>query len=227
MRDAEIKAAPIVGIHAQPLPWLQCGVTYRAKFYAETVGTQDILITFRDFSCRFPRPFRSAVLATIHYIHYWTPNEVAAGFALKPRNDLLIAADLTWSNWSQYLDPQSQVPEKKFRDTYTPRIGLEYIHHTGIVMRAGYSFQPSPVPEQTGSANYLDNDKHVFSIGLGYTFSRSPIPIWKKPLTVDSYFQYQKLVQREYHKESQVPPENDLTFGGYLISAGIDLVLHY
>jgi long-chain fatty acid transport protein len=227
MRDAELKAAPILGVRFTPVGWFSCGLTFRGKFYAETVGTQDILIRFKDFSERSEGMLQSAVLADIHYVHYWTPNELAFGLAMRPRRDILVAADLTWSDWSDYIDPQWRVPERKFSDTFTPRIGLEYVRPPGFAVRAGYGFQPSPVPEQTGAANYLDNDKHVFSFGMGYTFARSPLAIWKKPLTVNCYVQYQQLVKRHYHKTVEASSENTLSFGGHLVHAGVDIVLHF
>ena len=227
MRDAEIKAAPIVGVQITPFSWLEFGVTYRGRFYAETVGTQDILLRFSDSSGRSSRVLQSAVLADIHYVHYWTPHEVAVGAAVRPRDNLLVACDVTWSDWSQYIDPLWKLPEEEFEDTNTPRVGIEYVYRKALAVRAGYSFQPSPVPEQTGSGNYLDNDKHVVSFGLGYTFSRFPLPIWKKPLTVDSYVQYQQLVRRVYDKKDPTRFGPDVTFGGHLVHAGIDVVLHY
>ena len=226
MRDAELKVAPIVGVQIQPFPWLEFGVTYRGRIYAETVGSQDILLRFMD-STGQSQLFQTAVLADIHYVHYWTPNQVALGLALRPRSNLLVATDVTWADWSDYIDPLWKTPGRRFRDTYIPRVGIEYGHRTGLAIRAGYSFQASPVPEQTGSSNYLDNDKHVVSIGLGYTFSKSPLPIWKKPITLDSYIQYHQLVRRRYHKQTASGSEGDLTFGGHLINAGINMMLHF
>ncbi len=227
MRDAEVKVSPIVGLLYRPFDWLRCAVTYRGRFYAETVGTQDIFIRFKDFSGRSQGMLQSAVLTDIHYVHYWSPHEVALGLALKPRYDLTIGVDLTWADWSDYIDPLWNVPEKPFKDTVTPRIGIEYVRPLGLTLRAGYGYQPSPVPDQKGLANYLDNDKHIVSCGFGYTFTKSPLKIWKKPLTIDCYAQYQKLVTRHYRKEVGVDAGKTLTFGGYLIHAGVDVTLHF
>jgi len=227
MRDAEMKVSPIAGVLVHPVAWLRMGVAYRARFYAETVGTQDILLQFLDFSMGPSSPaITTAVLADIHYVHYWNPHQVSAGAAVSPVPSLWVAVDLTWSDWSDYLDPMWAAPQPGFSDTFTPRLGVEYGLKNGIVLRAGYFFQPSPVPEQTRGSNYLDNDKHVVSAGIGYTFSRLPwIPLWKKPLTADGFFQYTQLVTRTYRKE---PGFGDpLSMGGYMLCAGASLRLHF
>ena len=226
-RSARMKVAPVLGVLVHPTDRLRLGVTYRGKFYAETIGTQDIELRFRDFSAGPSSPtIRSTVLADIHYVHFWNPHQVSMGAAFAPLKSFWVALDLTWADWSDYLDPLWTRPEPRFRDTFTPRLGLEYTLQNGIVLRGGYFFQPSPVPEQTREANYLDNDKHVVSAGVGYTFPRLPwIPIWKKPLTVDGFFQYTQLVTRTYHKE---PGFGDsLGMGGYMLYAGASLQLHY
>ena len=226
MRDAEIKASPVVGIQLKPLAWLHLGMTYRGKFYAETVGTQDILLRFYDFSGRSSLSFQSAVLADIHYLHWWNPHQASLGVAFLPTDSLRIALDATWADWSAYMDSMWYAPEQGFSDTYTPRVGMEYRLGCGVVLRAGYFFQPSPVPEQTAASNYLDTDKHVVSAGMGYTLSRLPgLPVWKKPLTVDAYFQFTQLVKRTYHKEPGYGRSIEL--GGYMLNGGMSLTLHY
>ena len=226
MRDAEAKAAPIVGLQARPFSWLRVGVTYRGKFYAETVGSQDILLRFSDFSGRTSLALQTAVLADIHYIHYWNPNQVSGGAGFLVSDSLRLALDLTWADWSDYIDSMWFVPARRFSDTLTPRVGLEYEFGNGILLRGGYYFQPSPVPEQTRESNYLDNDKHVFSAGVGYTFSRLPLlPIWKKPITLEAYVQGARLTSRTYHKEAGYG--ESLELGGFMLHGGASIELHY
>jgi len=226
MRDAEMKVAPVAGVLLHPVQWLRLGVTYRGRFYAETVGTQDILLRFFDFSGRSPLSFQTAVLADIHYVHYWNPQQVSTGAAFSPVDSLWVSLDLTWADWSDYMDSMWYSPAPRFSDNFAPRVGMEYGLHNGIILRAGYYFQASPVPEQTLESNYLDNDKHVVSTGMGYTFSRLPwIPIWKKPLTLDAFFQYTQLVTRTYEKEPGFG--SPVRLGGYMLHAGMSLQLHF
>jgi len=226
MRDAELKVAPIVGLRVQPADWFLLGLTYHGKLYGETVGTQDILLRFTDVSSP-NSSFQTAILADIHYVHYWNPNRISLGAALLS-GPLAVSLDLAWADWSDYLDPMWYRPSPPFRDTWTPRLGLEYRFENRLVVRAGYAFQKSPVPEQTGSSNYMDCDRHVVSFGAGYTFPRGPARIlWKKPLTVEASVQYLELVERTYRKSDPVRYGGDLTLGGRMVHAGLSVTLHY
>ncbi|MEW6444269.1 MAG: outer membrane protein transport protein [bacterium] len=228
MRDTELKVSPIAGVRLQPLSWLTLGLTYRGRIYGETVGTQDILLRFTDFSGESSARLQLAVLGEIHYVHFWKPNQVSAGSAFTLFNSLRIALDLTWADWSDYLDPMWYRPAIGFHDTWTPRLGLEQTFRNGIALRAGYAFQPTPVPDQTRASNYLDCDRHIASLGAGYTFSRIRwLVFWKKPLTLDAYIQYIQLARRTYHKEDPALYGRDLTLGGNLLHGGVSVTLHY
>lgn len=227
MRDAELKVAPIAGIRVRPTEWLLLGLTYRGRLYGETVGTQDILLRFTDFSNPSSSSLQTAILADIHYVHYWKPNQISLGAAFLPGR-LSVSLDLTWADWSDFVDSMWYRPSPPFRDTWTPRIGIEYRFGNGLAVRGGYAFQKSPVPEQTGSSNYMDCDRHILSCGAGYTFSRVPaLILWKKPLTVDAYVQYIQLVERTYHKSDPVQYGKDITLGGRMIHGGLSFTLHY
>ena len=54
-------------------------------------------------------------------------------------------------------------------------------------MRGGYSYEPTPVPEQIGESNLADSDKHTFSAGRGLELPRLQ-PILPRPLSLDAHF---------------------------------------
>jgi long-chain fatty acid transport protein len=39
--------------------------------------------------------------------------------------------------------------------------------HSAAALRAGYFFEPTPAPLQTGLSNVFDNDRHVATLGGG------------------------------------------------------------
>ncbi len=74
-----------------------------------------------------------------------------------------------------------------FRDRLVPRLGAEWrvalgprdreVHGERVplleaLVRAGYAFEASPVPEQRGSTSYLDADRHVVTFGAGLALHR-------------------------------------------------------
>src|SRR5262249_2721546 len=56
-------------------------------------------------------------------------------------------------------------------DTISPRIGIEravrLTAQSGFRLRAGYAFEPTPLPKQHGPENLLDSSRHVLTAGLG------------------------------------------------------------
>jgi len=54
---------------------------------------------------------------------------------------------------------------------------------------------PSPVPDQSGRTNYVDNDRGMASVGASYKFDALG-----QPMQVDWALQLQMLLTRETHK---------------------------
>ena len=73
------------------------------------------------------------------------------------------------------------------------RLGVSYKGIKNLNINAGYMYQPSPIPNQSGKvSNYIDLDKNIFSLGAGYQF-KFPWDIFKQPLKVEGVLQYQEL----------------------------------
>ncbi|MFO0548494.1 MAG: hypothetical protein U0271_08915 [Polyangiaceae bacterium] len=72
---------------------------------------------------------------------------------------------------------QTQLEPIDFSDRIVPRIGVEWYPpgldgRTGqnvikVPIRAGYVFEKSPIPPQTGKTNFVDADRHTISFGVG------------------------------------------------------------
>lgn len=86
-----------------------------------------------------------------------------------------------------------------YSDTVAPRVAAEGVLDVapGVAMkgRAGYSFEPSPAPEQTGKANDFDNHRSVIALGYGVSLAR-PLP----RLDLDLFGQLHVLHDRDHHK---------------------------
>ena len=122
----------------------------------------------------------------------YTPRQWVAGLGWRPSRNLLVACDVSYNEWSGYevpslsIDTDIDIPmivlkkgvnaPPSFHDTVTPRVGVEFTPLRGrtldFVVRGGYSFEPSPVPEQTGRTNLMDSNRHLFSWGMGLALKR-------------------------------------------------------
>lgn len=104
----------------------------------------------------------------------------------------------------------------RFRDILLPRLGIEWISQQGRpgdvrkkdderwrwALRAGYAFEPSPVPAQILFTSYADATNHAFALGGGLGFGR----LWGVDLRVDLAGRMSFLVPRIERKSSPALP---------------------
>ncbi len=173
----------------------------------------------------------------------FSPRQIALGVAYDLMEKLTVAADLTWIDWSEYKPPFAivegvvlGVPKKSknidpdFKDTFNPKLGAEYHLYDFLDLRAGYSFEPSPVPDETlkGTSNILDSHTHIFSGGFGlYLGELCDIP-FLRILRIDSHFQFIYLTERNVVKDTVLMFEGEPSgvpgtpryYPGYLANPG-------
>ncbi len=101
-----------------------------------------------------------------------------------PVADVTLDVDLTTRPASE----EGRFIEARFRDTLSPKLGLEWRHPAPplpasffseparapdpwrLALRAGYAYAPSPVPAQTGFTSYADASRHAVGLGAAYHF---------------------------------------------------------
>lgn len=163
------------------------------------------------------------------FFKYIKPQQAVFGIAYKPIDRLTLACDLTWTQWS--------IVEANggWKDTYVPKFGLEYrpartVFGMELAWRAGYFYEPSPIPEEAFANEYVDFDKFVYSAGLGL---RNP----KYPFKVDLYVQLSHLKNRRVYKppviggsgeyEFAIVEEKDFVAGESVYNTGFTVTYHF
>lgn len=252
--DVDLKALryPQAGILWEPLKWLSVGLTFRDEFVLEMEQgfriTGDVVGEGGGGMILRGGFFGLTSLST----NLYQPRQVAFGMAVMPNGRWTVSMDLVWAQWSRFINPGSRLemefelgsfndlvdiesqpnpPPARFRDTWTPRLGAEFLAFQSpkavIAVRAGYAFEPSPAPEQTSrTMNLVDNHKHHLSAGVGFSLSKL-IDVMDRPLDVDLHFAYIHQQRRRHRKHDLVDPVGDYTATGYVISAGVTLKLRF
>ena len=232
--------APVAGIHFAPgMIWPKAhgwkfGFVYREKFYTKYeipvntyVGPVPLEVTFDAVSLFIPRQLLLGI--------GWESQHFSAEF------------DGSYNFWSEMPDPNLSIDvnftipllpidfsssedyEPNLHNTITSRAGFEYRPIANedhvLALRMGYYFDPSPLPIQDGVTNYLDPDRHVASMGLGYALkgiNGKPLP---GTFETDLAFQYQHLQPTEYFKNNNVDISNpgypSIKYGGSLWAVAI------
>lgn len=151
-------------------------------------------------------------------LDYYQPASFTYGLSYQFKR-LLVAFDVENQIWSDYIVSSNQkinsasiLPD--LDDIWIPKIGLQYKANAKADIYFGYYYQPSFVPDKAveGTVNWLDNDKHVASIGLSYDAGK-----WagfQKPMVLHIGYQFQYLVDREVKKNSPDSLNPDYSYGG-------------
>ena len=223
------------GVLLGPIEGVRFGVAYRGEQRADF----SVPLT-ADLGATFPLDVPDM---NIEGTAQFDPQQVAMGLAWDPVPWLSAEVGVVWRQWSAYPEPVANTtpsmpaqPPPGFVDTWSPRVGVEgrlaLDDAWELEGRAGYLYEPTPVPEQRGSNNFLDNDRHGWSLGVGGRFGlRDDGGAEELVLRADLYVQHQLLVERTNHKrggtngaEAQVLEGNggwpSITTSGDLLSVG-------
>lgn len=211
--EVDTEIAPIAGVLIKPTDKLRFGYSFRGQLELDTAPVYASAITHSvPGSNLIDIPI---VLNIPGFNAYFMPQQHNFGVAYNWTPRLLTSLDVSWFKWSSYRNPYRGGPTPKWDDTVIPRVGVEYKLTDALALRAGYFYEPSPVPNQYANSNYLDTDRHVFSWGFGYTFN-DPLGVIKVPVTLDLAMQYWHLPSRTMDKDD--PSLSDYTIKGNVVT---------
>ena len=90
---------------------------------------------------------------------------------------------MIWTNWSKFKSLNIDVPAsmgtgtmtisqaQDYTDETTFRVGAEYgMPHLGLAVRAGYIYDPTPVPSTTLTAQLPDINRNDVTLGASKSF---------------------------------------------------------
>lgn len=142
-----------------------------------------------------------------------------------------LESDFTLGQFTELIEPPEDavLGLTRFHDVVIPRLGVEWlVHRSGsqkgrgkrdgnpgreVYLRSGYSYEPSPAPEQIGRTNFIDNNKHTGSLGLGLTLHELSSTL-VRPISLDGSFSLTTLTGRNHRKLSPVDRIGDIRSSG-------------
>jgi long-chain fatty acid transport protein len=254
--DADLRAVRYLqaGLQLDVHETLTLGFAYRGEFRlaleidATVMG--NVVVGSGVNAARVPGRYDLASRSTAVFL----PQNAVLGARFRPRRDLTILADWTYQHFASYTNPTARLDvaldlepppglnlpipalppgitpaPARFHDTVSVRLGAEWtraLRAHRLALRAGYRFEPSPVPEQTGrDSNFLDCDRHGFSLGAG--FRLGGIAAVADGISLDVYGSWQALTPRLYRKSDPTDPIGDLSLSGSVFDAGATMSLAF
>lgn len=195
------KVAPHFAINYHPLPNLQLSaVVHSPSRFDIGLNFSNILDTGDE---------QTATRTMVHDYNPWLFAFGGEYIADLGRFDLTVVGGLEIGLWSKYINRHGEHAGYEYelegkmvrhggfgwRNTITPSIGLRFgeIDHWSV--GADYKYVASPVPEQTGRTNYVDNNKQVAALNVDYRFDAGPVR-----MGVGANFQGHFLKKRSHSK---------------------------
>jgi len=114
-------------------------------------------------------PEEEAIVQSFSMIYAYEPLRVHLGASFehgRASSDLFqVALSAQWENWSTYLDRHGEKPADPWSDTVRLTLGARKLFSGLHTVGVDASFIPTPVPDQTGRSNYVDNHRLAFAVG--------------------------------------------------------------
>lgn len=199
-----------LGKLAAPLKGIDLGISYRSesRFEIDPFNTVGIVQTGG-----IPLNLQLALF------DYYYPATFTLGISYQLLQNLRLALDLEYQGWSDY--EVDSVMAENYADIlpdldniWVPKLGIQYDHNPRMSIFGGYYFLPSFVPDEAvkGVVNWLDNDKHVASIGVSYDAGK--FAGFQKSMILSAAYQFQYLVERDVAKTDPTTLNPNYSFGG-------------
>jgi long-chain fatty acid transport protein len=244
-------AAPVAGLQLRPFEHVALGLAYRGEISIQL--DTPVVIHFDPLVIPpNPIPIIEASILDVSAltVTHFQPQQAAFALACRPLDSVLTTAQLTWRGWSSYVPPipktktvltggladllptlpEFPVPDPNFHDTFEPAVGLAWqAFRSGFVdaeLRAGYFYRPSPVPNQSGSTNLVDNPVHGVSGGVGLSIHVLE-DVLRAPPRIDLSGQAHLLADRTTHKADLADPIGNYRSGGDVVAMGITASVVY
>ncbi|MDP9095746.1 MAG: OmpP1/FadL family transporter [Pseudomonadota bacterium] len=157
------------GILVQPGPQTNIGLTYRSRVQQNFSGTADFVVPAPlNLSNRFASSGGSAKLVL--------PDTVGVSVTQGIGMRLLLAADVTWTNWSQFKQLNAyrstgtllNSTPQHYDNSYFVSLGAAYQLTDRLTLRGGTAYDKSPVSNAYRTARVPDEDRVWLAGGLSY-----------------------------------------------------------
>jgi long-chain fatty acid transport protein len=151
------------------LPQLSVGAMWRSQVNLDFTGKGDFDIAdpYRD---QLPPDGDISTSVKI-------PQSVALGAAFRPLPQLEIEANALWVDWSKFQEIRIRLPDmtdsvaiQDYSDKVTFALGVDYKLTKDAAVRAGYIYDPTPIPDTSLTAQLPDADRHDLTVGGSYSF---------------------------------------------------------
>jgi long-chain fatty acid transport protein len=156
-----------VGImyHSPKLKQLKLGLMWRSDVKLDFAGSGDFDIA-APYRSQLPPDGDIATSITL-------PQSVVLGVAFQGTPELEVEYNAVWINWEKFDELRIELPDgsdtvspQNYENTFSHRIGVEYkLTKQQAAIRAGFIYDPTPIPNTTLTARLPDIDRKNITLG--------------------------------------------------------------
>ena len=156
--------SPHLSLLVSPSDNVRLTASFQHNKKSETRGTNRLKFWNYDYP-----EGEDAVIQTFKFTNGYDPMTLALGASISfPCDDQRawrFGSELRWRQWSGYVDRISKKPDVEWDDTVSIALGGRY-ETDGAAFSFDVGWTPSPVPDQAGAENYVDEDRLGMAAGL-------------------------------------------------------------
>ncbi|HJV65088.1 MAG TPA: OmpP1/FadL family transporter [Geomonas sp.] len=184
-----------LGLLWKPRPDLSFGIAYRSQITLDVTGDANFLATTPTgmaavgLSDTSVFPYSRARATSTASTTITLPDTLDLAVAYRPVDRLTLEFDATRTGWScfkklqlQFDSPQfagfnNQPEARNWQDVWSYKFGAQYAVNPALDVRAGYSYDMTPVPDATVDPLLPDADRHSFAIGTGIHHDKASLDL--------------------------------------------------
>ena len=156
--------APHMALTLSPSERVRVAMSVHTASRSETRGTNRLKFWNYDYD-----EGEDAVVQEFKFVNGFDPLTLAIGASVAfPNSDgsaWRVAGEMRWRSWSDYVDRIAKHPDIAWSDTIALALGGRY-EDDGTTFHVDLGWTPSPVPDQSGAENYVDEDRVSASAGF-------------------------------------------------------------
>lgn len=223
------------GLAWRPLPQWRFGAAYRSQITLGIDGDANFLATTPTglgaigLPATAQFPYTRARATSPASTTITLPDSLDLAVAWLPTDKLTLEFDATRTGWgcfdklqfnfasAQFAAFNNQPDPRNWQDVWAYKFGAQYAVSPRLDLRAGYSFDVSPVPDATVDPLLPDADRHSFAFGTGIHGSLA---------TLDLAYMWVHFVDRSVHNQdlSTLRGENGVfKSDAYLFAANLTM----
>lgn len=168
------------GLQYKPYRSLWLGLSYRSQVTFEFEGDAEPSNYPAELSEQIPNGSITAPLTT--------PENITFGIAIRPLKNFIITADYQYIGWDSYDKLQINfddfydadtgermisTAERFYENSFTVRLGTEYILDKKTSVFAGYLYDKNPIKDEYLDPTLPDSDRIGLSFGFEYKLARN------------------------------------------------------